>query len=244
MIVFNHKIKLLFKTSCVLVLSLLVLNSNTYADVLVSSGSDGNAKSDTTKTDSTNTNSSNNNGNTNSNGGNNTNSNNNNGNNNTVGGTTVVTSDKTTNQQANGNLFTTEVQDGPTYLKNVLEATKAFNHNEILAAFASAALIPTKPEADFAAVCFQYTTKGLFRVHSQNPAALGLVTNKMDLDAFEALKKLNVGDTFDYNVAVTDNTTSSNTTTNITYKGQVFLKHGADTNNTTSGDAICFARYQ
>jgi hypothetical protein len=134
-------------------------------------------------------------------------------------------------------IYNTEPTDGPTYLKNVMLATESFGHNEDLAAFASAALIPTKPDSDYAAVCLQKTEKGVFRVHSQNPAALGLVTSQTDITAFSSLFKLEKGATFNYNLPANIDGSGAP----ITYYGQLFLKHG---DGKASGDVVCFARYK
>lgn len=134
-------------------------------------------------------------------------------------------------------IYTVESTDGPSYLKAIKEATQPFGHDESLAAFAAAALIPVKPDADYAAVCIQKTRNGLFRIHSQNPAALGILTGRVDKVAFKALFKLNKWATFDYNVPANADGTGNITT----YYGQVFLKHG---DGTVHGDVICFARYR
>ncbi|MBA4249745.1 MAG: hypothetical protein C0432_03135 [Candidatus Puniceispirillum sp.] len=134
-------------------------------------------------------------------------------------------------------IYTVETTDGPSYLKAIKESTKRFGHDESLAAFAASALVPVKPDADYASVCIQKTRHGLFRIHSQNPAALGILTGKVDRVAFKALFKLNKWATFDYNVPANADGTGNITT----YYGQIFLKHG---DGTVHGDVICFARYR
>ncbi len=134
-------------------------------------------------------------------------------------------------------IYTVEATDGPSYLKAIKESTKSFAHGESLAAFAASALVPVKPDADYASVCIQKTLNGLFRIHSQNPAALGILTGKVDRVAFKALFKLNKWATFDYNVPANADGTGNITT----YYGQIFLKHG---DGTAHGDVICFARYR
>lgn len=141
------------------------------------------------------------------------------------------------NTQPQPSIYTVEATDGPSYLKAIKNATKRFGHDESLAAFAAAALVPVKPDADYAVVCIQKTRNGLFRIHSQNPAALGILTGKVDQVAFKALFKLNKWATFDYNVPANADGTGNITT----YYGQIFLKHG---DGTVHGDTICFARYR
>lgn len=135
------------------------------------------------------------------------------------------------------NIFGQNIQDGPTFLQSVLSVTQSFSHNEAMAAFASASMLPIHPSADFATECLMNTTKGVYRIHSLNPKAVGIITNPVDLAAYNVLFTLNRGATFNYNVP--SNADGSGSVLN--YKGQVFLKHG---DGTASGDMICFARYQ
>ena len=150
----------------------------------------------------------------------------------TVAGTAMVPTG-----QNGSNIFNVQAPDGPTYLANVMLATQGFSHNEALAAFAAAALIPVNPHNDFATVCMQKTASGIFRVHSQNPAALGIVTNQTDITAFNELFSLGKKSTFNYNVP----TNVDGSGPILTYFGQLFLKSG---DGSAYGDVVCFARYR
>jgi hypothetical protein len=118
-----------------------------------------------------------------------------------------------------------------------MKVTQHFHHNEPLAAFSVASMIPVNPADDFASVCMQKTTHGIFRVHSKNPEAIGVVKGETEQTAFDALFKLEIKDTFNFNVPYGNNATSGVTT----YFGQLFLKHG---DGSVVGDTVCFARYK
>lgn len=130
-----------------------------------------------------------------------------------------------------------ESLDGPTFLANVMKVTKLYRHNEMIAAYSTAAMLPVSPTVDYAVVCFQRTRKGIFKVNSRNPAFQGMMTSKADLDAYFQLFKLNKGSTFNYNIPI-----NADGSGNVyTFYGQVFLKHG---DGLANGDTICFARYK
>lgn len=148
-----------------------------------------------------------------------------------------TTSQNTPDDKNLGGIYSVEIKDGPTFLEKVIIVTKNFTHAESLAAFAATALLPANPDADFASVCMQRTNKGIFRIHSQNPAAIGIVNSTVDLTAYNSLFTLSRGDTFNYNIPLNINGTGQT----VTYYGQIFLKHG---DGSALGDVICFARYR
>ncbi len=130
-----------------------------------------------------------------------------------------------------------ESLDGPAFLANVMRVTKPYRHNEMIAAYSTAAMLPVSPTVDYAVVCFQRTRKGVFKVNSRNPAFQGMMRSQADLDAYFQLFKLNKGSTFNYNIPM-----NADGSGNVyTFYGQVFLKHG---DGLANGDTICFARYK
>lgn len=133
-------------------------------------------------------------------------------------------------------IYNTEPQNGDSYLMAVMKATASLKHNEVLAAFTVAALVPTKSESDYAVVCLQNISGKIFRSHSQNPSAIGILTSPVDIQSFNALIKLERGTTFNYSVP---SSTAGNEPA-MQYKGQIFLKNG---DGQVSADCVCFARY-
>lgn len=127
---------------------------------------------------------------------------------------------------------------GDSYLENTQKAVASFSHREILSGFTAASAVPlSSPKAKEASVCVQKLIgEKLYRTHSHNAAARGVVTSAGDLAAFGPLFSLNPKQKFLLNVPKNLDGTGEI----VTYIGQVLLKDG--TGNIV-GDTICFARY-
>ncbi len=130
---------------------------------------------------------------------------------------------------------------GDAYNTAVMDGTGQFSRDQKDLAFSAASLIPAPPSPRAASVCISKKGKDLFRDHSSNPSARGVVTSPMDIDAFNKLfqAKVSRGSKFVLNVPkdiAGDLSKGMNS-----YNGIVFLANG---DGTTTGDYFCFARYQ
>ncbi len=86
------------------------------------------------------------------------------------------------------------------------------------------------PSPSGAVVCIQNTPQGLYRTHSTNPAATGIVTLKQDIDAFTSLIGKPRGNSFTLNIPANADGTGAITPFigNVIYSGK---------------DGFCIARY-
>lgn len=102
-----------------------------------------------------------------------------------------------------------------------------------LAAVITAYTVPTNPNVNAATVCLEQTSNGrIYRLHSKNSAANGLVTNPSDLAVFNwNFFSLNKGDPVNFTVS---SDVSNPASPPASYTGKVVAKNG---------NAICFARY-
>ena len=126
--------------------------------------------------------------------------------------------------------------DGENYLTNVQKSIVGLTHNNILSIFSTASLVPVTADSRQAVVCLQNIPKGIYRAHSHNPNASGIVTSASDLAAFSPMFSLNVTNKFLLNV----NQNINGEQKIITYIAQIIAKHG---DGTADGDTICYARY-
>jgi hypothetical protein len=124
---------------------------------------------------------------------------------------------------------------GLDYVNNVVTqlGTALIPDYNILATVIAAYVVPTDPNVDAATVCLEQTSNGrIYRLHSKNPAANGIVTNPSDLAAFNwNFFSLNKGDPVNFSVS---SDVSNPASPAISYTGKVVAKNG---------NAICFARY-
>ncbi len=124
---------------------------------------------------------------------------------------------------------------GLDYVNNVITqlGTTLIPDYNILATVIAAYVVPTDPNVDAATVCLEQTSNGrIYRLHSKNPAANGLVTNPSDLAVFNwNFFSLNKGDPVNFSVS---SDISNPASPAISYIGKVVAKNG---------NAICFARY-
>lgn len=127
--------------------------------------------------------------------------------------------------------------EGEAYLDGVQKAVTGFTHREVISAFTAASQVPVAPAgAKQASVCVQKVANGMYRSHSNNPDARGIVTNQGDLAAFGPLFQLQPKQKFLLNVTANVDGTGDI----VTYIGVIFAKDG---DGAASGDTVCFARY-
>ncbi len=125
---------------------------------------------------------------------------------------------------------------GDAYLEAVMKAVNAMTRRDSLSAFTASSLVNTDPADGYASVCIQKLATGMYRSHSTNPAASGVVSGAGELAAFGPLFQLNTNNKFILNVS----TNPDGTGEIKSFIGQIFLKDG---DGTSTSDVVCFARY-
>lgn len=127
--------------------------------------------------------------------------------------------------------------EGEKYLDDVQKAVANQTHRELLSKFTEAGKVPVGAGVMHATVCIQkLASGGIYRSHSNNPDARGIVTNQGDLAAFGPLFQLLPKQKFLLNVSANLDGTGDIST----YIGVIV---GKDGDGSAAADTVCFARY-